>query len=63
MEPLSEEEYYLFREPVGWAKTHLSLHSEVATIPLSLADKGIRECFFKITFFGYSERALRQMQF
>ena len=45
--PVSEEEYYLFPEPIGWAKTHLSLHSEVATVPLSLADKGIRECFFK----------------
>jgi lysine 6-dehydrogenase len=61
--PLSEEEYFLFPEPIGYAKTHLSLHSEVATIPLSLADKGIQECFFKITFFGYSEPALRKMQF
>lgn len=63
MAPLSEEEYFLFPEPIGYAKTHLSLHSEVATIPLSLADKGIRECFFKITFFGYSEPVLRKMQF
>jgi saccharopine dehydrogenase-like NADP-dependent oxidoreductase len=63
MAPLSEEEYFMFPEPIGYAKTHLSLHSEVATIPLSLADKGIRECFFKITFFGYSEPVLRKMQF
>lgn len=63
MAPLSEEEYFLFPEPIGYAKTHLSLHSEVATIPLSLADKGIQECFFKITFFGYSEPVLRKMQF
>ncbi len=63
MAPLSEEEYFLFPEPIGYAKTHLSLHSEVATIPLSLAAKGIQECFFKITFFGYSEAALRKMQF
>jgi lysine 6-dehydrogenase len=61
--PLSEEEYYLFPDPIGYAKTHLSLHSEVATIPMSLAGKGIQECFFKITFFGYSENALRKMQF
>jgi len=61
--PLGEEEHFLFPEPIGWAKTHLSLHSEVATIPLSLADKGIRECFFKITFFGYSEATLRKMHF
>jgi lysine 6-dehydrogenase len=62
-EPLSEEEFFMFPDPIGYAKTHLSLHSEVATIPLSLADKGIQECFFKITFFGYSEAALRKMQF
>lgn len=63
MPPLGEEEYFNFVEPIGWAKTHLSLHSEVATIPLSLAEKGIRECFFKITFFGFSEPALRKLQF
>jgi lysine 6-dehydrogenase len=63
MTPLSEEEFFPFPEPIGYAKTHLSLHSEVATIPLSLSDKGIQECFFKITFFGYSEPALRKMQF
>jgi saccharopine dehydrogenase-like NADP-dependent oxidoreductase len=61
--PLGEEEYFLFPDPIGWAKTHLSLHSEVATIPLSLSMKGIQECFFKITFFGYSEAALRKMAF
>jgi len=61
--PIGEEEYFMFPAPIGYAKTHLSLHSEVATIPLSLADKGIQECFFKITFFGYSEAALRKMQF
>jgi len=61
--PLSEEEHYYFPEPIGWAKTHLSLHSEVATIPLSFASKGIRECAFKISFFGYSEAALRKLQF
>lgn len=61
--PLSEEQQYLFPEPIGWAKTHLSLHSEVATIPLSFAEKGIQECSFKITFFGYSEAALRKLQF
>jgi lysine 6-dehydrogenase len=63
MPPISEEEYFLFPQPIGYAKTHLSLHSEVATIPLTLAEKGIQECFFKITFFGYSESALRKMQF
>jgi len=63
VEPLSEEEHFPFAEPIGYAKTHLSLHSEVATIPLSLADKGIETCEFKIRFFGFSEGALRKLQF
>jgi saccharopine dehydrogenase-like NADP-dependent oxidoreductase len=59
---LGEEEDFDFPEPIGRAKTHLSLHSEVATIPLHLAPKGIRECTFKITFFGFSETAARQLE-
>lgn len=35
---------------IGVQKVHLSLHSEVATLPLSYAAKGIRECFFKIAY-------------
>lgn len=62
-EPLGEEELFRFQEPIGVSKVHLSLHSEVATLPLSYAAKGIRECLFKISFFGYSEKALRQLQF
>ncbi|HEX9427601.1 MAG TPA: saccharopine dehydrogenase NADP-binding domain-containing protein [Candidatus Polarisedimenticolia bacterium] len=61
--PLGEEELYLFQEPIGVSKVHLSLHSEVATLPLTYGAKGIKECFFKISFFGYSEKALRQLQF
>jgi saccharopine dehydrogenase (NAD+, L-lysine-forming) len=60
--PLGEEEMYRFADPIGPAKVHLSLHSEVATLPLTYAAKGIRECFFKISFFGYTEKALRQLQ-
>ena len=63
VEPISEEEHYPFRKPIGYAVTHLSLHSEVATIPLSLKDKGIQECFFKITSFGYSEKAFEKLKF
>ena len=61
--PLGEEEMYRFQDPIGVSKVHLSLHSEVATLPLTYAGKGIKECFFKISFFGYSEKALRQLQF
>jgi len=61
VEPLSEKELFAFPEPIGIAKVHHSIHSEMATIPLSLADKGIQECFFKITFWGYSEKAVEKM--
>src|SRR2546422_2506873 len=61
--PLGEEELYRFQDPIGVAKVHLSLHSEVATLPLTYGPKGIKDCFFKISFFGYSEKALRQLQF
>lgn len=63
VDPLSEEEMFPFKEPIGYQKAHLSLHSEVATIPLSLADKGIEACEFKIHFFGFPEAALRKLQF
>jgi len=61
--PLGEEELFRFQDPIGVSKVHLSLHSEVATLPLTYGPKGIKECFFKISFFGYSEKALRQLQF
>ncbi len=61
--PLGEEELFRFQDPIGVSKVHLSLHSEVATLPLTYGAKGIKECFFKISFFGYSEKALRQLQF
>ena len=63
LEPLTEEEWFDFRPPIGHQIAHLSLHSEVATLPLSYAAKGIQECFFKIHFFGYSEKAFRKLQF
>jgi saccharopine dehydrogenase (NAD+, L-lysine-forming) len=61
--PLSEEEYFDFRPPIGHQLAHLSLHSEVATLPLTYANKGLQECFFKIHFFGFSETAFRKLQF
>jgi saccharopine dehydrogenase-like NADP-dependent oxidoreductase len=46
--PLSGGEDFDF--DLGRQRVHLSLHSEVATLPLSLASKGIRECTFKIAY-------------
>lgn len=47
-EPLSGAEDFTFE--IGQQRVHLSLHSEVATLPLSYASKGIRECSFKIAY-------------
>jgi saccharopine dehydrogenase (NAD+, L-lysine-forming) len=46
--PLSGGEDFLFE--VGLQRVHRSLHSEVATLPLSYKRKGVRECFFKIAY-------------
>src|SRR6185295_9936977 len=46
--PLTGGEDVLF--DVGLQRVHLSLHSEVATLPSSFKAKGLRECFFKIAY-------------
>ena len=46
--PLSGGEDVLF--DVGLQHAHLSLHSEVATLPLTYGPKGLRECSFKIAY-------------
>jgi saccharopine dehydrogenase-like NADP-dependent oxidoreductase len=46
--PLSGGEDFHFE--VGLQRVHRSLHSEVATLPLSFRNKGVRECFFKIAY-------------
>lgn len=62
MEPLGEPEPFYFRPPIGARTVHLSLHSEVATIPLSFADRGIKEVFFKIDYFGLSAEAIGRLR-
>lgn len=63
VDPLSEPEPFAFQDPIGVATTHLSLHSEVATIPESLRDKGIARCEFKIRNFGFSDEAMEKLVF
>jgi len=46
--PLSEAEDFAFE--IGTQRVHASLHSEVATLPLSYREKGIRDCSFKIAY-------------
>jgi saccharopine dehydrogenase (NAD+, L-lysine-forming) len=61
-EPLSGFEDYWFAEPLGLLPMHLSLHSEVATIPVSFKDKGIQECFFKINYWGMAKNTVEKVR-
>ncbi|MBI2146877.1 saccharopine dehydrogenase NADP-binding domain-containing protein [Candidatus Woesearchaeota archaeon] len=45
--PIAGKEEILFPPPVNRATCFYTLHSEVATFPLSFKDKGIKDCSFK----------------
>jgi saccharopine dehydrogenase-like NADP-dependent oxidoreductase len=60
--PLSGEEDYWFEPPVGLLRCHLSLHSEVATLPVTFREKGVRECFFKINYWGMRPEAFAKVK-
>lgn len=61
-EPLSGFEDYRFTEPIGVLPMHLSLHSEVATLPLSFGHKGVRACTFKINYWGMSPETVEKVR-
>jgi saccharopine dehydrogenase-like NADP-dependent oxidoreductase len=61
-EPLSEFEDYWFTPPLGLLPMHLSLHSEVATLPVSFKHKGVRECFFKINYWGMAPETVEKIK-
>ncbi|MEE8390298.1 MAG: saccharopine dehydrogenase NADP-binding domain-containing protein [Anaerolineae bacterium] len=61
-EPLSEFEDYWFASPVGLLPMHLSLHSEVATLPVTFRDKGVREVFFKINYWGMAPETVEKVR-
>lgn len=46
--PLSGEELAQYPQPVGKASAFLTLHSEVATLPLSYKEKGLRNCTYRL---------------
>jgi saccharopine dehydrogenase-like NADP-dependent oxidoreductase len=50
VDPMSGAEDIAFPEPVGIKRPARTIHSEVATLPLSYADKGVREVSFRIAF-------------
>ena len=51
--PQTGFEDYWFTQPIGLLPMHYSLHSEVATIPITFKEKGVKECFFKISNFPF----------
>jgi len=61
-QPFSEMEEYWFTPPIGLLRMHLSLHSEVATIPLTFKDKDVRECFFKINCWGMPQDTIEKVK-
>ncbi len=61
-EPLSEFEDYWFTPPIGQLPMHLSLHSEVATLPHTFKGKGLRECFFKINYWGMAKSVVEKIR-
>lgn len=61
-EPLTGFEDYWFEPPLGLLPMHLSLHSEVATIPITFKDKGVKECFFKINYWGMAKETVEKVQ-
>ena len=60
--PLSDFEDYWFTPPLGVLPMHLSLHSEVATLPVTYRDKGVQECFFKINYWGMSRQVVEKIK-
>jgi len=60
--PLTGFEDYWFAPPLGLLPMHLSLHSEVATLPVTFAEKGVKECFFKINYWGMAKNTVEKVQ-
>jgi len=61
-EPLSEFEDYWFTPPIGLLPMHLSLHSEIATLPVTFRDRGLQECFFKIDYWGMARETVEKIR-
>jgi saccharopine dehydrogenase-like NADP-dependent oxidoreductase len=61
-EPLSEFEDYWFTPPIGLLPMHLSLHSEIATLPITFQDRGLKECFFKINYWGMAKETVEKIR-
>ncbi len=62
VKPLTGFEDYWFTQPLGLLPMHYSLHSEVATLPVSYKDKGVKECFFKINYWGMARETVEKVR-
>ena len=62
VEPLTGFEDYWFTEPLGILPMHYSLHSEVATLPVSFKEKGVKDCFFKINYWGMAKKTVDKVK-
>jgi saccharopine dehydrogenase-like NADP-dependent oxidoreductase len=60
-QPLTGFEDYWFSPPLGLLSMHYSLHSEVATLPITFKNKGINECFFKINYWGMAKETVEKV--
>lgn len=64
VEPMSGDVPHRFPPPIGVRRPMYTIHSEVATLPLSFKNKGVKEVSFKIAFdpeFTEKVRFLRDM--
>jgi saccharopine dehydrogenase-like NADP-dependent oxidoreductase len=61
-EPLTGFEDYWFAPPIGLLPMHYSLHSEIATLPYTFGSKGLRECFFKINYWGMAPETVEKVK-
>jgi lysine 6-dehydrogenase len=60
--PLTGFEDYWFSPPIGLLPMHYSLHSEVATLPVSFKNKGVQECTFKINYWGMAKEVVEKIR-
>jgi saccharopine dehydrogenase-like NADP-dependent oxidoreductase len=59
VEPMSGSEDVFFPEPIGHRRPSRTIHSEVATLPLSYEQKGVSEVSFRIAFPADLDQQLR----
>lgn len=62
LEPMTTSGVHQFPQPVGRQLPMYTLHSEVATLPLSFKNKGVREVSFRIAFSPETVERVRMLR-